>query len=371
MKIEEKERKALDFISSEFTWASYTSLQMFLFNVQIMISVIKLEGIMLKKLEDGEIKHTMSKEELLKIKHFILLDSLAKIMMIIEGLLVLCSVLSDRSATKRDIPYRMMRYTQQQIDAFIERFKRDKISLWRIAGFPELKKLQRNCGLTRDERKLIWELLNDSCSVLRKALSSMIDFYQNNRVLYGKFKHGLTIISGYRLISPPIDNVPSTFLCALDHRLQEPPSICVKAVNSLPLEFAWFNTISVLPYWEMTFKKYSAIMADIKKFVTHIINNHLLWAENCGEDYFPLEKQPNGKWTPTVYTTKVWTEEQQKKTESVITKIMANTYIINRILNFELNLKERALSRLKRSRFNINNGTRESYRKSPFSHNHS
>lgn len=139
MKIEEKERKALDFISSEFTWASYTSLQMFLFNVQIMISVIKLEGIMLKKLEDGEIKHTMSKEELLKIKHFILLDSLAKIMMIIEGLLVLCSVLSDRSATKRDIPYRMMRYTQQQIDAFIERFKRDKISLWRIAGFPELK----------------------------------------------------------------------------------------------------------------------------------------------------------------------------------------------------------------------------------------
>jgi len=200
-----------------------------------------------------------------------------------------------------------------------------------------------NCELTSNERKLLWELFNDSCTVVKKSLDDTINFYQNNRILYGKFKHGLTIIPRYKLTSQSINDIPSTILCALNHRLQEPPSICVKVIDHLPLEFQWFNTISILPYWEMTFKKYGAIMSDLRKFVTHLVNNHLLWAENCGEDYFPLEKQPDGDWAPAVYITQFFTEDQRKKVEPIISKIVANTYIINRIY------RERCTRRFRRS----------------------
>jgi hypothetical protein len=345
MRLEEKREKAPYFIANELGWASYVSMELFRFNVQIMISVVELEGILLKKLENNEIKHTMSEEQLIRVKQFILLDSLSKIMIIIEGLLVLCSALSRVS--RKNISSKMMRYTQEQIDAFIKRFKRGKASIWRIAGFPNLGMLQRNCGLDDEERKLLWKLFTDSCLVLKKALNDIIDFYQNNRVLYQKFKHGLTIISGYKLaMQPATTNIPSSFLCALDHRLQEPQSTCVKVTDDTAPQFQWFNTISILPYWEATFKKYSAIMSDIRKFVNHIVNNHLLWAENCGEDYFPIEKQVDGKLAPTIYTTESLSQEFIKKLEPVIHKIMANIYTINRVFAFELNLKEKALERI-------------------------
>lgn len=344
MKVEEKKENATGFISNEFTWASYTSLQMFDNNVRIMLSVIELEGIMLRKVENGEIKHEMSKEQLLRIKHFILLDMLAKMMMVIEGLIVMCSVLSGYGATKKHLSNRMIRYQQNQIDSFIKRFQEGRVSIWRIAGFPELRNLQRNCKLTNDERKSIWNLLSDSCLVLKETLNSIVTFYQNNKVLYGKFKHGLTIIPGLESI-PGQDDMPFSLLLALDHRLEEPSSTCLKATGLLPPEFSWFNTWSILPYGEGTFKKYGAIISDLRKFVSHIVNNHLLWAENCGEDYFPLERQLDGRWVPTVYTKSV-TYEKSNEVHAAIGKIVANTYVIDRILNFDLNIKDKALKRI-------------------------
>jgi len=344
MNLQEKREKALDFVTSEFTWASYTSLNLFSLNVQNMIHLIELTGIVLTKIEKGEIEHTMSDDQLLRMKHLILSDSLAKLMMIVEGVLALCSALSDLGARKRDIAHRMMWYAQEQIDAFIERFERNRVSIWKIAGFPDLAKLQRNCGLTNSERRLIWELFQDSCAVIRKALKEIIDFYQNNRIIYGKFKHGLTILLGFKVGSQGGDDIPSTVSLALDHRSHEPPSICVRAVGQLPPEYQWFNTISILPYWKATFEKYSGIMSDIRKMVTYIANNHLLWAENCGEDYFPLERQPDGKWVPTIYATKSLTQEQQTTYESIIQKITANMYYVaNRLFNFQLNLKDKSL----------------------------
>jgi len=343
MNLQEKREKALDFVTNEFTWASYASLQLFSFNVQNMIHLIELAGIVIKKIENGEIRHTMSDDQLLRMKHLILLDSLAKLMMIIEGVLALCSVLSDPSARKRDVAHRMMWYAQGQIDAFIERFKRNRVSIWKIAGFPDLAKLQENCRLTNNERRLIWELFQDSCGIIKKALKEIVDFYQNNRVIYGKFKHGLTLVLGFKVESQSGDDIPSTVSLALDHRSREPPSICVRAVGQLPFKYKWFNTISILPYWKATFEKYSGIMSDIRKMVTHIANNHLLWAENCGEDYFPLERQTDGKWVPTIYATKSLTHEQQIIYESVIEKITANMYHVDRLFDFELNLKDKSL----------------------------
>jgi len=340
MNQEEKRGKARDFVANQFTWASYTSLNLFSLNVQQMIHLVELGGVVLKKIEDGEIGLTATEEQLLRMKHLILLDSLAKLMMIIEGVIALCSVLADPCAGRKDIAHRMMWYHQDRIDAFIERSNRNKVSIWRVAGFPDLGKLQENCKLTKQERKLIWELFQDSCAAIKKALKEIIDFYQNNRIIYGKFKHGLSILPGFVLGSQVTDELPLTVSLALDHRSREPPSAYVKSAAKISQEYQWFNTISILPYWNATFEKYSAIMSDIRKLIVYASNNHLLYAENCGEDYFPLERQTDGSWIPMLYTTKSLTAEKQTMYESIVKKIVANTYFIaNRLFDFRLNLE--------------------------------
>lgn len=341
MKLEEKEKRALDFVSEELTWADYASIQLFLFNVNTMISLIELEGVMLKKVETGEIKHNMSEEYLLRVKHFILLDALAKIMMLIEGVLVLCAGLSECKARRRRISFLMARYKPKQINEFIESFKNNSIDLWKLASLPSLEKLQENCGLTAEEKENIRELFDNSCNAVRNALNALIDFYEKNKVLYWKFKHGLSIIAGFKLVSQPINNL-SSISWAIDRVPRKPSSAYFEATNLLPPELLWFNTISILSYSEKTFKHYSSILSDLRSLVRYIVNNRILWTINCGEDYFPMEKQPTGLWVPTVYTTpngsNLW-----KKCESIIPKITSNTYVIDSLLNFTLNLEGKAL----------------------------
>ena len=44
MRLEENKRRASDFVNKELTWAGYTSIQLFFFNLKTMISLIELEG---------------------------------------------------------------------------------------------------------------------------------------------------------------------------------------------------------------------------------------------------------------------------------------------------------------------------------------
>lgn len=309
-----------------------------------MASLIELEGVMLKKVEEGKIKHNMPDDYLLRVKHFIMLDALAKIMMLVEGVLVLCSVLSDSEAKSSEIARAMARYKIPQIYAFIKRFKNDDVDFWTLATLPNLEKLQKNCRLTTEEKELIHELFNDSCHALKNTLNTTIDFYEKNRFLYLKFKHGLSIVAGFKPASQQIDAL-SSILWVLDHCSRKLASICIEKAGLIQPEFRWFNTISILPYSKRTFRHYGSILSDLRKLVKYVVNNRILWATNCGEDYFPMEKQSTGSWAPTIYTTpngaKIW-----KKCELVIPKITANTHVVNRLLNFELNLKGKAIEKV-------------------------
>jgi hypothetical protein len=340
MKLKEKKKRALKFMSEKLTWADYVSIQLFSFNEKTIISLIELEGVVLKKIEKDEIKHNMPDDYLLRVKHFILLDALAKIMMLIEGVLVLCAGLSECKERKRRISLLMARYETKQINEFIERFKNNSVNLWKLASLPSLEKLQENCGLTAEERENIRKLLDNSCNAVKNTLKALIDFYEKNKILYWKFKHGLSIIAGFKLVSQPINDL-SSISWAIDRLPKKPSSVCVETTLLQP-ELIWFNTISILPYSEKTFKHYSSILSDLRNLVRYVVNNRILWAINCGEDYFPMEKQPNGLWAPTVYTihngSNIW-----KKCESIIPKITSNTHVIDSILNFTLDLKGKAL----------------------------
>ena len=304
-----------------------------------MIRLIELEGIMLKKIDKGEIKHDMPEDYLLKVKQFILLDALAKIMMLIEGTMILCFGLSSCKKTK--ISRLMSRYQTKHLEKFIKRLENGQVDIWKLLALPSLEKLQKNCGLTDEEREKIRELFNESCNAVKKTLSALIKFYEKNKIVYWKFKHGLSIITGFKLIPKKNNGLPP-LLWAIDRLSRKPSFVCLEVTNLLPLQLLWFNTISILFYSEKTFQHYSSILSDLRMLVKYIVNNQILWAINCGEDYFPMEKQLNGVWAPTIYVT----SDILKKCELVIPKITKNTYVVDSLLDFRFTLKGKALEKV-------------------------
>jgi hypothetical protein len=76
--VEEKKLNSRQFIiSSEFTPAAHTTLALFNRNVQNLSYVFNLEGILLDKIQKGELDTGLTVEVQLEAKNFILLDGLA------------------------------------------------------------------------------------------------------------------------------------------------------------------------------------------------------------------------------------------------------------------------------------------------------
>jgi len=220
MNKEEKIRQYRDFISSEkFTKDSYGVLMVFRENTHRMINLAELHVIVLKRVESGDIRHNFPEPIILRIKQLILVDVLSKIMTMIENLLVLFDTFSRYSKGK--IPSRMIRYRQPSVDGFIERFQSDKVNLWKLAGFPNLTFLRRNCGLDMNEMLLIREILKDSRQHVRQEIARIINFYQSNRTVYGKFKHGLLFQSGFspENLSPTAPEDLSLFSLLTDNQI--------------------------------------------------------------------------------------------------------------------------------------------------------
>mgnify|MGYP001029503721 FL=1 len=64
MNLEEKRKANKDFIKNKFTYGTYAVLLVFHQNITRMINLIELRIIFLKRIESGEVKHTLPEEEL-------------------------------------------------------------------------------------------------------------------------------------------------------------------------------------------------------------------------------------------------------------------------------------------------------------------
>lgn len=314
---------------------------MYLFgiNVRYMKRLVELSRVVSNRIEKGDIQGPPNTNEILRINELVLLNSLSNIMMVVESTLALCSALGERWTDGIKIAEHMSHYDQNQIDGFIDRLKDDKVNVWRLAGFPRMAILRKNCRLTRLESKFVWELLHESCDLIKGTLDSIVEFYQKNRIIYGKFKHGLTFLLGFEMYSPSVmaaKGLPATAILAFDRRRRQPDGTCVNATG-LSERLSWFNTISVLSYSKETLAKHDAILSDTERLVSHITNNHLLCAENCGEDYFPAE-QENQIWKAALYLRRELSQEDQATFESVMEKILPSLLTIDRSLVVEFKL---------------------------------
>jgi hypothetical protein len=345
MNIQEKKERSRQFIaSSEFTVATHTVLALFNRNAQNLLNTVTLEGILLDRIEKGEIDTGLAPDVLAETKSFVLLDGLAKIMMLTEGFFALCEALSNPKKGYKSLPETMARYDMREINDFIRRFKGKEIDVWNLFRFPKISELL----IEPNEAVFIEKLFRDSCKVLETNIFKLIEFYECNRIPYYKLKHGLSIMAGMKVTGPKEGNFPSLLIYALDRwENKDPPCLCHKSKDSLmPEDLKWFDTISMVPYWVNTFKKHSEIMFLLRTMIEHLTSNHLDWASNCGKDYFPMKWTSETQCHPLIYLPYKLEGSDQALYDPVVQKICNNMNLARKDYNFGFNIPNEIMEKI-------------------------
>jgi hypothetical protein len=338
----EKKARSREFIKTKVTWATFTELMLFNRNAANLLNVIRLEKTLLDKLEKNEIDHGLSNESLLETKHLLLTDILAKIMMLIEGLMVLIESISNPKKGYPKLAEEMACYRPGSIWRVIESLRAGELDGATIAGLPRLDKL-----LINDlERRALEPFFRESSRTFIKLLTVIANFYECNNIVYNKFKHGLSLIAGMTLKNPQQQSVASVIV-ALDRRETAPPCTSREMPERLmPPEVEWFNTMCYVPFGKLALDKYGEIASILFELISYLTNNHMFLAANCDEDYFPIRIMPNGNYVPSLLLEHDLSPEEKNLLEPIVRKITENMNIPEFRFNLNLNFSDEAIKRV-------------------------
>jgi hypothetical protein len=345
MELEEKKKLQSDFTRNHFSENTFTELVLFARNSKVLINVIRLELALHEKIEKGEFPTGLTGEYLSETKQFLYMDALAKIMMLIEGLFALADAISDTAKGYCKIAQAMARYEDRVIPEFIARFRAKQVDLQRLAGLPDVNKLR----ITESERSIVREAFKETENGIAQFLSVVIRFYECNSIPYNKFKHGLSLIPGMKLKNSEQKTIAS-LLIALDKRGKRPSCVAIETKERLvPSQLGWFNTMSLVPSPQIA--TYESIISPLLALILYITTNHLLFAANCGEDYFPGELS-DGKFKPRLLLapgSPYLKEDADRRLSPVILKIINNMSIPTFQVNFNLNFSPEKIAKILKS----------------------
>jgi hypothetical protein len=344
MNVEEKKVKKFDFIHSYFTESAFTELALFDRNAKNLTNAIGIELMLCESLEKKQFETGLTGEFLSEAQQFLYLDVLAKIMMLIEGFLALSDAISDPAKGYAGIAKAMTEYGLNL--RFIARFKAKQVDLWKLAGLPELKKLPIN-EQEREELKLA---LDETVRMFEQFFATIINFYECNKIPYNKFKHGLCMIPGMQLKNSH-QQIVASVIAALDTRDKPPDYTCFEMKQRLvPPDIGWFNTVCFVPPPQKG--NYGLIVKSLTGVIPFLTSNHLFYAENCGEDYFPLKLNPDGKYVPVLLFPKdsrYLKEDEKRRLEPIIQKATQNMNIPKTTFNFKWDFSDEKMAEVLKS----------------------
>ena len=278
-----------------------------------------------------ELYENMVKCEMhIQVKQHIMLDIIVKIMILIETTLVLVDALSiGYHMVVKKLTY----YSFSDVYQIMENIRTSKYNYRKVLGFPSVGKLP----LTKEEQKYLANNYQNGFTIFSTALNSLIEFYNKFRILYGKSKHGLTIVSG---ISPDTNATSPVFedsllICYDRKEKQDMPagSIQTSFINASEKHF--FNAICNVRFNQNLFDAIMSTTTILKEVISVICKNNLTHAVNCGEGYLPYIVANNK--IGIQYSGKSVSEEEKNMRESITEKIapMINTREVK--LKIEIN----------------------------------
>lgn len=131
--------------------------------------------------------------DILRVKQNIYVDVISKLSILIESTIVLLDALSYSKYKK--IPHNLVYYDFKLVYSIIKKLRKKNppYNFRKILG---LYYLPKNTILTKQEKELVGKIYSKIEKVMITKVKSIIEFYDNFRIVYGKSKHGLTMYSG-------------------------------------------------------------------------------------------------------------------------------------------------------------------------------
>ena len=83
------------------------------------------------------------------------------------------------------------------------------------------------------------------------------------------------------------------------------------------------------------FKKVGEILEEINEINACVIENHLLYSDNCGEDYLP-SKRVGKEFQPGVFFGSSIEKDEEKVLEDIVQKLVPNMNIVQRQYSYNL-----------------------------------
>lgn len=265
--------------SDAFGLDTWMVIHHFLMNADTLLHLITFYQ---NSITDLDKTTVLDQQERLRIKQTILLDIAIKLVILIEVMMVLVDALS--TGHYKSIPKKMTYYSFESVYHFIDKIRNNEYDWRNVLGLPLPSKLP----LSNEEQRYLFRNYEQNYAWIREAITRFAEFYDKFRIVYGKYKHGLTIQAGllYRHAAqtPLLGN---SILVCYDRRQKERMPKNYFVSNPSGDYGGFFNTIGIISFSQQLLDEINSIAAELKYVIYYICHNHLTYAKNCGEGYLP------------------------------------------------------------------------------------
>lgn len=314
-------------------------------NVVSIIGTIELYGVLLRKLDEGAFNDVLTNTaRMTEIKQHIMLDMIMKTETIIESFLVFINHLSDRY---KGLAETMTYYDQNLIRTIMDKVrKKQSLTMRKALALPIISHLH----LDKEEAKLLVELYRESESTAWNALSTLVEFYDKFRIVYGKSKHGLTFATDVTIDTGDETQTSSTSsqfensgLIAYDRkRVQDMPRDFIEVTPEDLSVQDWFNANAHLNFGQNLMAEIFTVTEAMKTFVPYVCRSHIIYALNCGVGYLPYQRINEKEVALDFLLSPSGVEEMTRKQrtfESLSSKIIPNMNTNEQEFGLRINYK--------------------------------
>ncbi|MGB8934347.1 MAG: hypothetical protein WCC17_04480 [Candidatus Nitrosopolaris sp.] len=220
----------------------------------------------------------------------------------------------------------MTYYDQRLPRQIVEKIRTKRYNFWKILGLPNISDLP----LSTEERKVLANIFQETVNIYSKKIATIAEFYDRHRIIYGKWKHGLTIQAGEQF--GDIKPLNTVVLTVLDNKEEKdiPKGYFQAFSRSYPMNDHWYNVRGILKISQKLENEIRKTIDELSEIISYTVQNHLTHAKNCGEGYLPmmeLNEDTFSLWFPQQAVEQLTPHEIETMT-SIKEKISPNIHII-------------------------------------------
>lgn len=321
MKIrEEKRNNSKTFIHTQVGDDNFRTLFLFRLTSLHIINTIIINGIFFEKLDEILKDEKMDEDNKIRIRQQMILDNIMKIEIIVESFLVLIDSLSKGYKT---IAERMAGYENSFIKLVINNINNNSYDIQKVLGLTDPSNI---ASLNKEEIQFLeFDYLYGE-EQFKLKIKKLIKFYQKFKLVYLKYKHGLTLQLG-QYNSGSTKTLENSSMICYDIKKEKdmPPGYITSKIGNYTVDRS-FTATSIVTFKKDLIKEINEILGILKQLVDLIYQNHYNHITNLGVEYVPYFRVNNkfGLLTFKNYPETEMEEDSRRIMKNIVDKTFPN-----------------------------------------------